>query len=649
MKSDQTKYRALSHRKTKVLKVHFFRTPKRAEVLELISDFKDLSNESPSLRSKAHLAIADLHSALGEALPTLEALSEVDLKNSSQAAARAGRVMAEIKTKKYNRVKQDYKAGAVKTAVARILKNSKKGYDYNKLKVYGLLFQKNISGALKAAGDGFKYDPVLATRDLANVVKTIISQFQYQDKSYFGEIGAVIGANLNVIKDSGGLAFIQGLREKFRNDEGKLQVLGLASTLSEESLAQFLKVGSLSEVLDFVNNKELFTYADAAEEDTKQLILETLRSRIRDNPDTHSRVVLLYLQKTSNTVSFWDNDKYRNELLDFVEDFLKGRDDYHAQMVLGISAFLKGDKRAAWNCFSACSADDSPFAQSGATSFLLEVSESDDADYLLDNRDIEFYLSDFTDDALVCCADSVYFRRYATDYMKSLRDVGSKARVHFHISGSKEDLKDLLDDLLAFAPVSFSFEPKKDVNPAYYASMRFLKAPLFIEKVASHVLLTDIDVSFRKDPIELIAGIRSHKFDIALRIYDTIRTVQNHRKMGLGDVNNTRHIYRFPRTCPWLQVNAACVCLTDSMNGRYAAHLMAKDMAGHLHAVLKSGKKAWWVDQNAIFYTYNQLVEKPYIKIGNVEDYGMPYGSFDYTNSTIIGGTSPILARNTGS
>ena len=64
MKSDQTKYRALSHRKTKVLKVHFFRTPKRAEVLELISDFKDLSNESPSLRSKAHLAIADLHSAL---------------------------------------------------------------------------------------------------------------------------------------------------------------------------------------------------------------------------------------------------------------------------------------------------------------------------------------------------------------------------------------------------------------------------------------------------------------------------------------------------------------------------------------------------------------------------------------------------------
>ena len=88
--------------------------------------------------------------------------------------------MAEIKTKKYNRVKQDYKAGAVKTAVARILKNSKKGYDYNKLKVYGLLFQKNISGALKAAGDGFKYDPVLATRDLANVVKTIISQFQYQ-------------------------------------------------------------------------------------------------------------------------------------------------------------------------------------------------------------------------------------------------------------------------------------------------------------------------------------------------------------------------------------------------------------------------------------------------------------------------------------
>ena len=60
--------------------------------------------------------------------------------------------MAEIKTKKYNRVKQDYKAGAVKTAVARILKNSKKGYDYNKLKVYGLLFQKNISGALKAAG-----------------------------------------------------------------------------------------------------------------------------------------------------------------------------------------------------------------------------------------------------------------------------------------------------------------------------------------------------------------------------------------------------------------------------------------------------------------------------------------------------------------
>ena len=40
MKSDQTKYRALSHRKTKVLKVHFFRTPKRTEVLELIFRFQ---------------------------------------------------------------------------------------------------------------------------------------------------------------------------------------------------------------------------------------------------------------------------------------------------------------------------------------------------------------------------------------------------------------------------------------------------------------------------------------------------------------------------------------------------------------------------------------------------------------------------------
>ena len=121
-----------------------------------------------------------------------------------------------------------------------------------------------------------------------------------------------------------------------------------------------------------------------------------------------------------------------------------------------------------------------------------------------------------------------------------------------------------------------------------------------------------------------------------MRLYDTVRIVR--------EVNGTkRELYRFPKIDPWKQVNAACLMLRNTEGGMKAARMIAEDMAAYLARSFQSRRQSWWIDQNSLFYTYKRLSAVPGIRLLNIEDVGMPFGSFDYSDVRVAGGASPVM------
>ncbi len=193
----------------------------------------------------------------------------------------------------------------------------------------------------------------------------------------------------------------------------------------------------------------------------------------------------------------------------------------------------------------------------------------------------------------------------------------------------------LLAEFAESQSVSFSFETAPYAIPAYYASMRFLKLPFFLDQVADEVVVTDIDVAFRSDPMSLFSSLEASEADLALRIYDRFRVVRETRPGG-------REIMRYPRIFPWAQINAACLAVRNTRYGHRAARQISEDMARHFAAVMASGRKAWWVDQNALFVSYQHMKTWSGLKILNVEEVGMPFGAFDYSQVRTLGSPAPF-------
>ena len=224
--------------------------------------------------------------------------------------------------------------------------------------------------------------------------------------------------------------------------------------------------------------------------------------------------------------------------------------------------------------------------------------------------------------ALVTCCDSRYFARYAATYAESVRRTGSDSRIHFHIVNPTDDSVSRFNKLQKkYAGLSLSAETVVVEKTAYFACVRFLRAPTFLRLLESDILLTDIDVTYPRDPLLFLTDPRVLEADAVMRLYDKVRVAMTAHG---GDL-----VYRYPRILPWSHVNAACLVLRNTSNGITFAEVVRAEMARHFTELMKHPGSGWWADQNALLAAYRTVRRDwPQITIANVEDIGMPFGAF---------------------
>lgn len=223
---------------------------------------------------------------------------------------------------------------------------------------------------------------------------------------------------------------------------------------------------------------------------------------------------------------------------------------------------------------------------------------------------------------LLACADPKYFARYAEGYLQSVRKTGSMVPVHFHVINPTDDTIARHAALNArFSNVSLSAERLEVEKTTYYACVRFLRAPTFLRMLGCDILLTDIDVTYPRDPAPFLDDPRVQEADAVMRFYDKVRVARSTMR---GDL-----VYRYPRILPWSHVNAACLVLRNTANGVEFADLVRDEMARHLDELMKYPGSGWWADQNALLAVYRTIKrDRPHVRVVNVEDIGMPFGAF---------------------
>lgn len=624
----------LKARKENLLKVHGPRNPMDAKITQLIEEYNSISRDDEIIYSQSHLELCDLYLAKSEVLLALSSLAEASIHHSEKSAKKAAEIMSRISTKKYTRSIKKFSAAEVRDAVAKIIDACETGFNKNKLQIYYYVFANDTNKALLFVGKNIVDNPKSGVPDFIRLARMLSQRKNFL--KMLPALGKVINTHFQEIIDYGGRPLVQELEEKFRHDEDARNALALKAEYST-SFHDFVVDSTFHELINFINNSEAFLFADGTEEEDKNFLVDEFKRRVFEDDDLNYKLLFGLLQKASCTHRFWQSSEWRGDFLALLKSKFANSPDHYALTGLGVIAFLNGSDAEAKTHFSRSIEGDSPFSATGATSFLSDVTHTSLSSKLLSLSDIMKSDSAFRERAIITCSDEIYFKRYAIKYLQSLRNTGSTCPVHFHIAGNKIRLKEFVSTIVDLGEVSFSYETPIERTPAYYASIRFLKAPYFVEKVAARVLLTDIDVTFRSDPDELLDQCVASNSDIMLRIYDKIRIVHQASMPQ-------RPLYRYPRTYPWAQVNAACLCLTNTEMGKLAAEQIAQDMAGHLGSVLSRGKRAWWVDQNALLFTYRRLLANEAVKIGNIEDVGVPFGSFDYSDLRVVGGENPALS-----
>lgn len=401
-----------------------------------------------------------------------------------------------------------------------------------------------------------------------------------------------------------------------------------------EEVATFLEENGHDGARALAESKEMFTLAFDGCEPIKDLIVDGFHAYCRELPTRAGAKHLLDI--ASRTQRFWQDPAFRDPLLEEIASMIEQEQTGAADFIRGIVTFLQGGADIAEGHFASATDKSVVLAKTGASSVFADLTQEDEVALL--DVDTDFSRVKRTGYAFVCCADLRYFERYAAKYLKSAREKGATIRLHFHIAAPThhQAYRAFKKVMSGERNVSFSSEVPIFSIPTYYASMRFLRAPDFLAHVADRVVLTDIDVVFRGNANRFIKSPLFTDADLGLRIYDRVRKVSSY---GRG----SDKIFRYPRLLPWAQVNAAAVLLVATPSGLRAAEQVSRDMRRHLGRALKDRSSAWWIDQNSLLATLLTLRAEDGVRIVNLEDAGLPYGSFDYSGGETMPGNHPIV------
>jgi hypothetical protein len=223
----------------------------------------------------------------------------------------------------------------------------------------------------------------------------------------------------------------------------------------------------------------------------------------------------------------------------------------------------------------------------------------------------------------VACADPEYVRRYYRRYTSSFFRFDRRSTFHLHLLGRPEDLDPEIRQLIAEnARVSLSSEDPPVRMPYYYATARFLRAPLFQKATRSAVMLTDFDIRFASSPHRMLPKWQAEG-DVGLRLYDKIRWFP--RAGGMTG-------FKSPRLETWGSLNASCVFL-----GRTGpARRFAEDLSHVAHYALAkfdgNGNSNWWIDQNVLYASLRPILQRiEGLRLFNLLDVGIPFGAYRST------------------
>ncbi|MBH0238244.1 hypothetical protein [Methylobrevis albus] len=613
-----------------VLLRHSKRNPRTAAVARLRADYAALLGRRRDRFGLIHLAAAEFAAATDDGPLALARLAAAAgrgriaaLLAAYAALALAGRRGARLE--RGDGTAADRLDGIGAACPARGLRD--------RLRFHAALIRRDTGTALVIAGENARRGRD-AMAEFLSVAETVLARADWRQHGD-AAAHAALAARPALVARANRVALLD-FRFRFAHAADRLALFGL-QPVDEAEFRVFTASAGYFELGDFLRRKELFLAAVPEAEAMKQLALAAFARRLARVPRISNLRVATWLARLSQTRSFWDDADFRAAQLARAERLAFVPVGGNRRYVTATVAFLRGDLAGAarrlarsgrWQLRAKA------FRDAGATFHVAlpdgAVTTRFDTPMRLAGPAIR------APAALVCCADAGYFRRYAAAYLASLRRHGSTMRVHFHIAATRPGIEEEARTLAeSDGNVGLSFETPPLTLPAYYASMRFLRGPEFLGVVADTVILTDIDVRFRAAPEALAAAFADA--DLGLRMYDRVRIVR-------ASQGEKRPIMRYPRLHPWAQINAACVVLRATPAGITAAERIARDIAQHLDHAIEAGNRAWWIDQNALFYSYRRIAAGP-CRIGNVEDAALPFGSFDYGEVEALGARSPVFLR----
>lgn len=613
----------------RLLNAHRKRAPHHDKITGLISKIEAL--QTPRARFKRDLYLARLEFALFDIDKSAQRLTEgSELDTAAETAERSALALQIARAVGAgNTASITYRIAdpdAIFRALSRVA-GRHSSHDRQIVSICRLLHGQRFLAALREFCKLVPQEPALF-EDIVSTAKRIYRR-PYKD-SIAGRIDTLVAPTLRLRE--GRKAADQLFALKIDAQSRSARADGSAVP-SPTEVQNFLTRQGRAGVGTLIQAKDLFISAFPGDEEMKLSVVEPYAAGVISRPSSMGAKKLL--ESAAQTRRFWDDAAFRARISDIAARAVRHETSGAASFIRGMERFLADDP-AYIDHFAKAAKLSALIGTTGASSVFGGLSDHDEAP--LQSVEIDMSAVARTEAAYVCCADLKYFLRYASKYAASARQFETATRLHFHIaSASREEAELAFARTLAGVPnVSFSWEKPTFAVPTYYASMRFLRAADFIAHVADRIVLTDIDVIFTKSPGAFLRRMRATGAEGGFRCYDRTRTVD---KL----VPPRGAIYRYPRLLPWSIVNAACLYLTGDQDQRVARQVAA-DMRRHLGRALKQSDNAWWIDQNSLYVSLRALMPRPGMRLTNIEDQNLPFGTFDYSRTVSVSAQHPHFA-----
>ncbi|WP_353979042.1 hypothetical protein [Salinicola endophyticus] len=276
--------------------------------------------------------------------------------------------------------------------------------------------------------------------------------------------------------------------------------------------------------------------------------------------------------------------------------FREGGDAVY-EMVLAILFFAKGDYKEASKVCARVRLKgypvDAPFRSffSGVNTFFYDDFYSSAA---VSNEEFAFdraSLLEVVSSVSVCLVscDQGYFEKFSGEFLSTMRSTSLRFPVIFFVIGERDGWEELGN-----GGYVFYVRPSYSLEPALYASFRYLVAQFIIDNSEANVFVFDIDFLFTEE------------------ISDNMELMVSN-----SDLSLTMHGYGVRSITPWTRVSAPLSYFSNSL----CSSVFLSNYVGYWRSAWLKSDFKWWIDQNALFSSYLYVSRCfPSAKVMNVFD-----------------------------